>query len=151
MAAASGFCVSLSEVSSGRLVLVETVLKARGRENNFTATESNRTHPPILINRSASAGPRNAFRVARAIKVKVCMFDAAVVGVALRLQFLECGGKRSATPLWILRFLRLADPKRRRATLAAALQNLRQGRPRRAALKSVRILSHQCRWCDIQR
>jgi len=38
---------------------------------------------------------------------------------------LECGGKRSATPLWILlRSSEERNPKRRRAALAAALQRV---------------------------
>ena len=39
--------------------------------------------------------------------------------------FMECGGKRSATPLWlesrVLRSIQHKQPKRRRASLAAAL------------------------------
>src|SRR5205814_1983838 len=47
------------------------------------------------------------------------------LSVSLR-DFMECGGKRSATPLWIerlvLRWIRHKhQPKRRRASLAAAL------------------------------
>src|SRR5438445_11284650 len=45
--------------------------------------------------------------------------------IALR-DFMECGGKRSATPLWLERFVlrwlgHKHKPKRRRASLAAAL------------------------------
>jgi hypothetical protein len=36
---------------------------------------------------------------------------------------MECGGKRSATPLWIWETLANMNPKRRRAALAAALHS----------------------------